>query len=161
MSATLRPAYREPVARLPRSVFPDGTFHVVSRGVEHSDVFLDERDRLSFLGLLAEVTVRFRWKVHALCLMTTHYHLVVEAARTDLSAGLHRLNGRYAQRFNTRRGRWGHLFGDRFWCGLIESERHLAATCAYVVANPVRAGLCETPPEWPWSHSRYGFDLEP
>lgn len=147
------------MARLPRSLLPDGMFHVTSRGVEQRDVFLDERDRLAFLGLLAEVTVRFRWTVHAVCLMTNHYHLVVEATRADLSGGLHRLNGAYAQRFNARRSRWGHLFGDRFWCKPIESEGQLATVCAYVVANPVRAGLCSKPSDWRWSHSRYGLDL--
>lgn len=147
------------MARLPRSLLPDGVYHVVSRGVERRDVFLDEDDRLAFLALLAEVTVRFDWTVHAVCLMTTHYHLIVETRRASLSDGLRTLNGRYAQRFNRRRGRWGHLFGDRFWCEPIESERQLAAACAYVVANPVRAGLCVAPEDWRWSHSRYGFDV--
>jgi REP element-mobilizing transposase RayT len=88
--------------------------------------------------------------------MTNHYHLVVDALRDELSAGCHRLNGVYAQTFNRRYRRKGHLFGDRFWSGLIEDDDELHDTCAYVLANPVRAGLCEQPTDWPWNGSRTG-----
>ena len=95
--------------------------------------------------------------MHALCLMTNHYHLVVETPRPQLSAGFHRLNGVYAQRFNNRHERRGHLFGDRFWSSVIDSEEYLAAVCRYVLGNPVRAGLCELSHDWPWTHSRFGL----
>jgi REP element-mobilizing transposase RayT len=86
--------------------------------------------------------------------MTNHYHLVVASLRDELSEGFHRLNGVYAQTFNRRHGRKGHLWGDRFWSGLIESDAELDATCRYVLDNPVRAGLCERPADWAWSGSR-------
>jgi REP element-mobilizing transposase RayT len=88
--------------------------------------------------------------------MTTHYHLVVGCRRPDLSRGVHRLNGRYAVDFNRRYGRFGHLFAERFSARLIESEDYLFDACAYVVLNPVKAGLCLRPEDWPWSYSRYG-----
>jgi putative transposase len=86
--------------------------------------------------------------------MNTHYHLVLETTRVALSDGMKRLHGVYAQAFNERHGRTGHLFGDRFWSSFIESEEHFAAACWYVVYNPVRAGLCEEPEEWPWTWTR-------
>jgi putative transposase len=142
------------MARLPRYVFPDGTYHVGTRGVDGTPIFRAEQDRRVFLALFADVVERNDWLVHAFCLMTNHYHLVVQALRVQLSDGFHRLNGVYAQRFNRRYTRRGHLFGDRFWSGLIEDEDELTATCAYVLNNPVRAGLCAQPHEWPWSGSR-------
>jgi putative transposase len=147
------------MARLPRYVFPDGTFHVGTRGVDGTPVFRQDADRRFFLRLLGEVVDRNDWLVHVFCLMTNHYHLVVEALLEDLSDGFHRLNGVYAQAFNRRYGRRGHLWGDRYWSGLIESDEELSATCSYVLANPVRAGLCDRPHEWRWSASRHGFDL--
>ena len=87
--------------------------------------------------------------------MGTHYHLVVDAGRTDLSNGLHRLNWRYARYFNGRYGLHGHLFADRFSARLIEDETYLYAACGYVILNPVKAGLCERASDWPWSYSRY------
>jgi REP element-mobilizing transposase RayT len=90
--------------------------------------------------------------------MGTHYHLVLEAERALLSRGMHRLNGLYAQSFNERHERRGHLFGDRFVSRVVEDERYLRAACRYVVGNPVRAGLCTQPEDWPWSASRYGVE---
>ena len=97
--------------------------------------------------------------MHALCLMTTHYHLVLEAKRVDLSRGLQRLNGRYAQGFNERHVRFGHLFADRFAARAIDDETYLLQACQYVIENPVRAGICSSADEYPWVHSRYGPGL--
>ena len=146
------------VPRVPRYVFHDGTFHAVTRGAGGIAIYRTDLDRRAFLRLLADVVQRHDWTLHAFCLMTNHYHLVVEALRDDLSDGFHRLNGIYAQAFNRRYGRKGHLFGDRFWCGEVETEEQLGAACRYVLANPVRAGLCRYVEDWRWSGSRYGFD---
>ena len=142
--------------RRPRAYLPDGIFHVTARGVARSRIFVDDDDRRRFLRLLAKTVERRGWCCHALCLMENHYHVVVEATRHNLSAGLHALNGRYAQLFNARHDRVGHLFGDRFWSSLLESEEHLQEACRYVLDSPVRAGLCARRDGWPWAASRYG-----
>jgi putative transposase len=140
-----------------RTDFPDGYFHVFARGVAETPVFVDDEDRRTFLALLASATNRHRWQFHTLCLMTTHYHFVLESARAALSAGMQWLNGVYAQRFNKRYDRHGHLFGGRFGSRVIEDEEYLRSACDYVLLNPVRAGLCERASDWPWSATRYGF----
>jgi putative transposase len=145
------------VARPLRSDLLDGIYHVTTRGVDGTAIVRDDDDRRVFLARVADVVPRFDWLVHALCLMNTHYHLVIETTRVALSNGMKRLNGRYAQSFNQRHARSGHLFGDRFWASLIESEEQLHAACLYVVYNPVRAGLCDRAEDWPWSRSRFGF----
>jgi putative transposase len=139
------------VPRRPRNLLGDGTYHVTARGVARSEIFRDAHDYRIFVRLFAEAATRFEWRCHAFCLMPNHYHLVVETPLVPLSSGLHRLNGIYAQRFNKRHGRWGHLFGERFEARLIETERHLRGACRYVLDNPVRAGLCTKRSEWPWS----------
>ena len=75
-----------------------------------------------------------------------------------MSNGFRRLNGAYAQGFNARHGRWGHLFGEHFWCKPLEEEDELERTCIYVMENPVRAGLCERADEWAWSRCRFDLD---
>jgi putative transposase len=142
------------VPRVARSLLSDGTLHAWSRGAGPIAIFVDDVDRLAFLNLVHQVEDRFRWLIHAYCLMTTHYHVVVEAKRTALSDGMHRLNGRYALRFNTRHGRTGHLFQSRFGAKAVEGQDQLDAARAYVVENPVRAGMCEAPDEWPWTYLR-------
>jgi putative transposase len=159
LRAGVLPAYARPMPRRPRNLLRDGIHHVTARGVADSPIFLSDADRHCFLQLLNDAIARFRWKCHAMCLMDTHYHLVLETSLDRLSAGLHWLNGAYALRFNAAHKRKGHLFGDRFWSSLIESEQHLVEACRYVMFNPVRAGLCEEPADWPWSRSRYGFDV--
>lgn len=137
--------------RRPRHILGDGTYHVTARGVARSEIFRDENDYRIFVLLFADVVDRLPWRCHAFCLMPNHYHLIVETPLVCLSAGMHRLNGTYAQRFNRRYERPGHLFGDRFDARLIESERYLRAACRYVVDNPVRARLCKERRDWPWS----------
>ena len=143
------------MARVPRYEQPEyAVFHVTARGAGRLPIYRDRDDRLLFLALFLDTVERCAWITHAFCLMTNHYHLVVESGLTSLSAGLQRVNGVYAQTFNGKYKRWGHLFGERFWCRAVD-EGDLADTCLYVVANPVRAGLCEGITDWPWSACRY------
>lgn len=103
------------------------------------------------MTILGRVVATHEWTCHAFCLMTTHYHLIVETERSRLSRGMQVLNGRYAQLFNERHDRDGHLFRARYSVYVVDDEAGLEASCLYVLENPVRAGLCEKPSEWPWS----------
>ena len=145
------------VGRILRTSLRDGYFHVYSRGVGGMRVFMDDADRRTFLSIARTSIERHRWTCFAFVLLSTHYHAVLESTRANLSAGLHHLNGSYARYFNDRHKRFGHLFAERFSARVIEDEQYLYDACAYVVANPVAAGLCERAEEWPWSYSRFGL----
>ena len=143
------------VARLPRYLLPErGIYHVTTRGVDRQAISRDDDDRRLFLVLLARTTRRTDWDCHAFCLMPNHHHLIVETYIDLVSVGLRLLNGRYAQAFNERHDRSGHLFGDRFAAFVIRNEEHLRAAAEYVLQNPVRAGLCSRSDDWPWSGAR-------
>lgn len=137
-----------------RICVPDGVYHVISRGNARSRIYLDDADRSTWLATLARVVERFRWLCHAYCLMDNHYHLVVETPRPNLSAGMRQLNGLYAQRFNERHDRCGHVFQSRYRSILVEKESHLLALCRYVILNPVRAGISAHPGAFRWSSYR-------
>jgi REP element-mobilizing transposase RayT len=141
---------RRPRKQLP----PSGVYHVTTRGVARTAIFLDDDERRLFLRLFADAVRLHDWVCHAFCLMTTHYHLVVETELWRLSAGMQRLNGVYALAFNRRHRRSGHLFGDRFAAWVPTDDDHLRDTCEYVLQNPVRAGLCEHAGDWPWAVAR-------
>jgi len=128
-----------------------GFFHVGARGVDGCAVFREPDHRVLFLRVLALAARDTTLIVRAFCLMTTHYHLVVEAPKPTRSVALQRLNGRYAQPFNEHHERSRHLFGGRFWADLIESDEQFEKVCAYVVNNPVRAGLVAHWRAWPWA----------
>jgi putative transposase len=151
MRHALDGGYEFAVPRRPRRDLDDGFFHVTARAVGGDALFRDDADRSDFVGQLARCTCAFLWVCHAYCLMTTHYHLLVETSRESLSRGMHRLNGVYAQRFNARHERRGHVFEGRFEAYVVDSEEHFAAAIEYVLSNPVRAGLCDSSAEWPWS----------
>jgi putative transposase len=148
--------YARRMGRVARKTFPAyGVWHVTTRGVERRRVYLDRDDGLRFLAPLWRAVDRWELETHALCLMPNHYHLVVACLRDSLSQATQRVNGIYAETFNAKYRRNGHLWGDRFALWQVRDEEHLAATCNYVRQNPVRAGLVQTAAEWPWSWSRY------
>ena len=140
--------------RPPREQVEGGVYHLVSRGVRKLPLFTDDRDRERFLSLLQATADRYGWEIHAYCLMTNHFHLLVTTHEPNVSAGMQYLNSHYCQWFNWRHGYEGHVVEKRFWSDLIESDRALLGVARYIVLNPVRAGICRTASEWRWSSYR-------
>ena len=126
----------------------------MSRGVRQEPIYLDDQDRKVFLSFLAEAVRRYRWRLFAYCLMTNHYHLVLDTPGANLSEGMQWLKGRHAQWFNWRHAYEGHVFYRRFRSPLIESDWHFLEAIRYVLLNPVRAGLCQRAGDWKWSSYR-------
>jgi putative transposase len=143
---------------LRRTSLPDGYFHVFTRGVCDVPPFPAPQDRTAALALLLKAARRFDVEVEAACILTTHYHAVVQAACADLSRAMQWLHSRYARAFNKRHARFGHVFAERFQCRVVD-EGGVFDRCSYVLGNPVKAGLCDRIDEWPWSYSRYGLDI--
>ncbi len=142
------------MARPLRIEFAGALYHVTARGDGREDICLSDADRCLFLEVLGKVAERFHWTIHAYCLMTNHYHLLVETPDANLSKGMRQLNGVYTQRFNQAHQRVGHVFQGRYKGILVEKEAHLLELARYVVLNPVRARMVRTPDEWPWSSYR-------
>lgn len=142
------------MSRPDRCFVPGGYYHLTARGNNGRPIFLDDEDRSTFVRLLGRIAVRFALDVHAWCLMTNHYHLVVATRTGEISPAMQYLNGEYARAFNERHGRTGHLFRARFRASEIAEDEHLERACLYVVLNPVRAGVVSRPQHWPWSGPR-------
>ncbi len=142
------------MARPLRIEFAGALYHITSRGDRRGAIYQDDDDREAFLGVLAEVVERYNWICHAFCLMTNHYHLVIETVEGNLSQGMRHLNGVYTQASNRRHNRLGHLFQGRFKGILVDKDAYLLELSRYVVLNPLRARLVATPEQWPWSSYR-------
>jgi putative transposase len=148
------------VTRKGRVDLADAIHHVAALAVDGQTTFHEDADRTRLLEQLARVTALYDWTCQAYCLMGTHFHLIVHTPRPNLSAGMQHLCGPYAQWFNWKYHRRGHLFARRFASAHITHDSHLLEAHRYVALNPVRARLCSKPERWPWGSYRALCGLE-
>jgi REP element-mobilizing transposase RayT/predicted nucleotidyltransferase len=139
------------MARPLRIQYPGAFYHVTSRGNECKDIFLSTIDRERFLGYLESATCRYGAVIHAYCLLSNHYHLLLETPTGNLSAIMRHINGAYTTYFNTKRKRAGHLFQGRYKAILVEADAYAAELSRYIHLNPLRAGMVETLEDYRWS----------
>ena len=139
------------MARPLRIEFSGALYHITSRGDGQDDIYLSDNDRMVFLSILSVVRNKFKWVCHAYCLMTNHYHLLIETPQGNLCKGMQFLNGVYTQRFNRLHSRVGHVFQGRYKAILVEKETYLLELSRYIVLNPVRAKMVSVASEWIWS----------
>lgn len=137
-----------------RLEFPGALYHVTSRGNRRSRIYLDDADRAAWLDVLASVCERHHCVVYSYCLMSNHFHLMVETVEPNLGYAMRLLNGAYTQYFHRRHRTVGHLFQGRYKAILVQKESYLLELSRYIVLNPVRAGMVTTAEEWPWSSHR-------
>jgi REP element-mobilizing transposase RayT len=126
-----------------RIEYEEALYHVMNRGDRREAIYLDDEDRERFLETLGETCAKTGWRVQAWCLMSNHFHLVLETPQANLAVGMKWLLGTYTQRFNRRHRHWGHLFGGRYKAQMIDgrSPAYLRTACDYVHLNPARAGI--------------------
>jgi putative transposase len=129
-------------------------YHVYARGNARQLVYRDDVDRWTYLEVLERVVLANRWRCLAYCLMGNHVHLLLDTPDANLSFGMQRLHGAYAQTFNVRHGRSGHLFQGRYGAVRMISDGQLCGAAAYIARNPVEAKLCARPEDWRWSSYR-------
>ena len=151
------------MARPLRLEFPGAVYHVTSRGNAQAAIFLDDIDRKTCLSVLNLALHRFNLICHAYCLMTNHFHLLIETPDANLSNAMRQFNSVYTQAFNRRYGRVGHVLQGRFKSIVIDREAYLLELCRYIVLNPVRAAMVKDPSSYKWSSYRAtaGLDKKP
>ena len=137
-----------------RLEYAGALYHVTSRGDRREDIYLDDEDRQRFLTQLSDVCGLYNWVCHAYCLMSNHYHLLIETPDANLSKGMRQLNGVYSQYFNRRHNLVGHVFQGRYKAIHVEKESYLLELSRYIVLNPVRAEMVRSAKDWPWSSYR-------
>ena len=134
-----------------RLEFPDALYHLTSRGDRREDIYEDDVDRRTFLDVLSPVIGQFNWTCYAYCLMSNHYHLLIQTPDANLSKGMRQLNGVYTQAYNRRHNKTGHLFQGRYKSILVDEDNYLLELSRYIVLNPVRAGMVKRVDQWKWS----------
>lgn len=134
-----------------RIEYPGAWYHVMNRGRRKEDIFLDESDYRLFLDVLKDTAQMWNLKVSAYCLMSNHYHLLVQTPQGNLSRCMRHLNGVYTQRFNLKHKLDGQLFRGRYKSVLVEEDSHLLELLRYIHRNPLEAGMVTGLESYHWS----------
>jgi REP element-mobilizing transposase RayT len=129
------------MSRTPRHEHPGAWHHVMNRGIAKRTLFESREDVRFFLSRLAQAVRRAEIEVHAYCIMTTHFHLLVRSLRGLLSESMRRVQNDYVRHFNRRRRRDGPLVRGRFGSRLVDSLAYRRSLVRYIDSNPVRAGI--------------------
>ena len=125
-----------------------------ARGVSSRPLFPDSNARRLFLRLVGLAAGRHAWHVLAYCAMTTHYHLLTRIEEPNLGRGMQWLNGVFGAALNALEHDRGHVFGARYGSSPVTTDSYFLEVVRYIALNPVRAGLCTDPADWPWSSYR-------
>jgi putative transposase len=133
------------MARKVRVQYPGAIYHIMNRGDHQERIFEDDDDRQQFLWTLTECCDKTAWQIHAFCLMSNHFHLVVETPAPNLVEGMKWFLGVYTRRFNIRHKFFGHLFSGRYKALPVDGSGngYLKTVCDYVHLNAVRAGILQ------------------
>ncbi len=139
------------MSRSKRVWYPGATYHVMSRGNRRTALFKDGDDYIQFLECILNAESFYPFKIHAICLMTNHFHMAIETINTELWKIMHRMLHPYSMDFNHKYSFTGHLFESRYTACLIEDERYFLEVSRYIHLNPVKAMMVREPLAYEYS----------
>ncbi|NLO21519.1 MAG: transposase [Syntrophomonadaceae bacterium] len=140
-----------------------GVYHVMVRGINRQQIFHDQEDFRKYLRILQRSKELSKYKLFAYCLMINHVHLLIQEDQEEISQVMKRIGTSYAWWYNRKYHRTGHVFQDRYRSEKVEDDQYLLTVIRYIHRNPVKAGICRMPQEYPWSScaSYYGQEDYP
>lgn len=142
--------------RLPRNNIKTSYFHVMVQGIDKEYIFNRKIDIKYYISILYELKDELNIKIIAYCIMNNHAHLLIHTNDvSNLTKYMHKINTKYAIYYNKIHDRVGYVFRNRFKSEGIYSERQLYNCISYIYNNPVKAKICRTPEEYPYSNSKY------
>jgi putative transposase len=125
----------------------DAIYHTMVRSISEVNLFKSDEDKAAYLDFMKKYQKLYKFRVYAYCLMDNHAHFIIDANGADISKIMHSINFSYAQYFNKKYDRHGHLFQDRFKSKIVENEKYMFALSAYIHNNPTDIKSFENCPE--------------
>ncbi len=139
-----------------RIIYEGAWYHVMNRGRRGEKIFRSDDDFLAFIDLVKESSTMWQFRVSAYCLMSNHYHILLQTPQANLSRCMRHINGIYTQRYNRQYGCDGQLFRGRYKAVLVDADTYLLELLRYIHRNPVRAGIVKQVNAYDWtSHGGY------
>jgi len=126
-------------------------YHIIARGNERKDIFLDDEDKSKFFKIITNKKKKNEYILYAYCLMNNHLHLLLKEEEDNISRVMRRINTAYAYYFNKKYNRIGHVFQNRFRSEPVENDRYLISLVRYIHNNPVKAKIVNQPHQYKWS----------
>ena len=145
------------MARNVRQNSSTGIYHVILRGINRQQIFYDEEDYDYFIRLMDRFQEISHYEIYAYCLMGNHIHLLIRIHEEPLSLIFKRIGAAFVYWYNLIYNRVGHLFQDRFKSEPVEDDRYFLTVLRYILRNPVKAGICVAPQEYPYSNAKDFF----
>jgi REP element-mobilizing transposase RayT len=137
--------------RKAREKCPNSVYHIIVRGNNKQDIFLDEHDRVEYLKRLKRYKEAYQLGVYSYCLMTNHVHLLIYDNGQDISEAMKGFNLSYVIYFNKKYNRCGHLFQDRFKSFIITNDAYFSEVSRYIHRNPIEANIVRNAEDHKWS----------
>jgi len=131
------------MARKERITYP-GFYHVINRGVERRNIYYEDDDFDFFMELLSKLSEFYNISIHSYCLMTNHYHILMETREKNISKAMQFLNDKYAKYFNKKYNRTGHLWQGRFASYYLYDDVHFWYVSKYIERNPIEANMVKS-----------------
>lgn len=140
-----------------------GIYHIMWRGANRQEIFHDDEDCSTFLGIIEKYKKKSGIGIYAWCLMDNHVHLLLREGNESISITMKRVGVSFVQYYNKKYDTIGHLFQDRFRSESVENNKNLFTVIRYIHQNPVKAGLVKRVDEWRWSSclGYYGKEYYP
>ena len=126
----------------------------MERGIHRQAIYKEEGDYYAFLAIMKSALEKYDCILHAYCIMTNHFHLLLGTGEVEISKFMKQLANCYAMYFNRKYGYKGHLFEGRYKAYLVESDSYFLQTSRYIHLNPVKAGIVAYPEDYRWSSYR-------
>lgn len=139
------------MARQCREKSSTGIYHIMLRGIDKREIFLDDKDREKFLSYLSRAKEKSNYTIYGYCLMDNHVHLLLEEGHENIGEIIKRITVGYVQWHNLKYSRTGHLFQNRYKSQAIEDETYFLTVLRYIHQNPVKAGLVKDISQYKWS----------
>ena len=139
------------LARQARGRCDSGVYHIIMRGVNRQDIFLDNDDFQRFMGTVERVKSGSPFDLYGYCLMSNHIHLLLHENGEEIPQIMKRIGGSYAWWYNRKYERSGHVFQGRYRSECVENDSYLLTVIRYIHNNPVKAGMVSNPEEYRWS----------
>ena len=136
-------------------------YHIMLRGINRQQIFFDKEDYRVFENILRHYKSICDYRLYAYCIMGNHIHLLIQTGSVPLEKIFKHIGSAFVYWYNCKYERVGHLFQDRYRSEAVLNEQYYLTVLRYILRNPVKAGICRHPAEYPYSSGYEYVSMNP